>query len=150
MVLTKLVYLEQLLNSLKAEAVNNVYSRINQYFLNPNETNWGIMFNGLQQFVFDNSGNEFYTRLRVVITDPDGTVVYDSSKTNNTYQNYLSKTINENHNTRLAIITALVSSAGSGREQKWSTSTRSFEQYLAVRIGINSESAFGCIRISIV
>lgn len=157
MVLTKLVYLEELFNRLKAESINNTYSKINQYFLNPNVNTWNTMFSGLNAFVSDNSSNEFYINLRVLISDADGTVVYDSGRRLNssgnpinTYDNYLAKSINENHNSRLAIMTALVSSSGSGREQKWSTSTRSFEQYLAIRIGLNSEAAFGCIRISVV
>jgi hypothetical protein len=157
MVLTKLVYLEDLFNRLKSESINNTYSKINQYFLSPSTNTWNTMYTGLNAFVSDNSSNEFYINLRILISDPDGTVVYDSSKKLNssgnpinTYDNYSSKLINENHNSRLAIMTALVSSGGVGREQKWSTSTRSFEQYLAIRIGINSEAAFGCIRISIV
>ena len=156
MVLTKLVYLEDLFNRLKGESINNTYSKRNQYFLEPSGNTWNAMYTGLNAFVSDNSSNEFYINLRILISDADGTVVYDSSKkTNssgqiNTYANYLAKAINENHNSRLAIMTALVSSAGTGREQKWSTSTRSFEQYLAIRIGLNSEAAFGCIRISVV
>jgi hypothetical protein len=43
---------------------------------------------------------------RIVITLPDGTVVVDTSKNNNTYANFQAKAINENHNTRVAILDA--------------------------------------------
>jgi hypothetical protein len=45
-------------------------------------------------------------------------------------------------------MTALISNAGIGIEQRWSTSTNNFQQYLAVRIGINSEASYGVIRVS--
>jgi hypothetical protein len=61
---------------------------------------------------------------RVVITLPDGTVVVDTSKgAANTYQNFQDKVINENHNTRVAILDAQIYDCGVGLETKTSTST---------------------------
>ena len=96
-----------------------------------------------------------FTSIRVVVSDSDGTVAYDSNnyigknpQVINEFADYTNKSINENHNTRAAIMTALISNAGVGMEQKWSSSVGNFLQYLAVRIGINSETSYGTIRIS--
>jgi len=157
MVLTKLVYLEQLYNTLKIDGLNNPFLKINTFFNSPSSTSWDNMNISLNQYIIDNSSNENYTSLRVLIIEADGTVAYDSSRitsTNttqqNTYSNYQAKTINENHNSRPAVITALISNSGVGKEQRWSSTTGTFQQYLAIRMGLNNEFAIGTIRISIV
>lgn len=74
--------------------------------------------------------------LRCLITVPGGTVLYDSSKgVNNTYLNFSNRAINENHNTRIAILDAQNNRDGVGYEDKYSTSTRQNEIYVAVRVG---------------
>jgi len=94
------------------------------------------------------------TGLRLVITVPDGTVLVDTSRNdgpgdprNNLYQNYLNKTINENHNSRVAIFTAQLYPCGIGVETKKSTTTGKDEDYVAVRLGnhLNNE---GTARLS--
>ncbi|MEI2656079.1 MAG: hypothetical protein V9G16_02625 [Nitrosomonas sp.] len=61
---------------------------------------------------------------RVIVTLPDGTVVVDTSKgANNTYANFIDKAINENHNTRVAILDAQIYDCGVGLETKTSSST---------------------------
>jgi hypothetical protein len=85
---------------------------------------------------------------RVVVTLPDGTVVVDTSKgAANTYQNFQDKVINENHNTRVAILDAQIYDCGVGVETKTSTSTGSEEVYVAKRLGPYLNSA-GTIRLS--
>lgn len=85
---------------------------------------------------------------RVVITLPDGTVVVDTSKGSaNTYANFQAKTINENHNTRVAILDAQIYDCGLGLETKTSTSTGDVEVYLAKRLGAYLNSA-GTVRLS--
>jgi len=157
MVLTKLVYLEQLYNTLKIDGLNNPFLKINTFFNTPSSSTWSTMNVSLNQYVTDNSSNENYISLRVLIIEADGTVAYDSSRitsTNttqqNTYSNYQAKTINENHNSRPAVITALISNSGVGKEQRWSSTNGTFQQYLAIRMGLNNEFAIGVIRISIV
>lgn len=79
--------------------------------------------------------------------EADGTVLYDSSKgANNTFANI--KSINENHNSRIAIMKSLLSASGRGYEVKRSTSTGAIETYLAVRLGTSSETPVGSVRIS--
>jgi hypothetical protein len=85
--------------------------------------------------------------LRLMFCEADGTVLYDSSKgASNTFANI--KSINENHNSRLAIIKALLSASGRGYEVKRSTSTDVVETYLALRLGTSSETPTGSVRIS--
>ena len=85
---------------------------------------------------------------RVVVTLPDGTVVVDTSKgANNTYANFIDKAINENHNTRVAILDAQIYDCGVGLETKTSTSTGVAEIYLAKRLGVYLDSA-GTVRLS--
>jgi len=88
------------------------------------------------------------TNGRLLIALPDGTVVVDTSKANNTYANFLAKAINENHNTRAAVISAQLFKCGYGVERKFSTSTSSFETYFAARLGGQFDSA-GTARLSV-
>ncbi len=84
---------------------------------------------------------------RVLVTIPDGTVIFDSAKDNNTHANAKNKAINENHNTRVAIMKALVGN-GEAMEQKYSSTVNRKEIYLARRIGLSTEESVGCVRIS--
>jgi hypothetical protein len=85
---------------------------------------------------------------RIVVTLPDGTVVVDTSKgANNTYANYIDKAINENHNTRVAILDAQIYDCGVGLESKTSSSTGVQEVYLAKRLGAYLDSV-GTVRLS--
>ena len=87
------------------------------------------------------------TGLRLLFCEADGTVLYDSSKgAYNTFANI--KSINENHNSRIAIMKSLLSASGRGYEVKRSTSTGVIETYLAVRLGTSSETPVGSVRIS--
>lgn len=87
------------------------------------------------------------TNGRVLIALPDGTVVLDTSRTNNTYANFLAKAINENHNSRVAILAAQEYPCGLGLESKLSSSTGQNEAYFALRAGTHLD-AIGTIRIS--
>ena len=84
---------------------------------------------------------------RIVITLPDGTVVVDTSKSNNTYANFVAKRINENHNTRVSILDAQLFDCGVGVETKTSTTTGEEENYVAKRLGAYLNSA-GTVRLS--
>jgi hypothetical protein len=84
---------------------------------------------------------------RVVLTLPDGTVVVDTSRATNTWANFQAKTINENHNSRLAILAAQEYPCGIAIESKVSTSTGVNEGYVALRAGSHLDS-WGTIRIS--
>jgi len=84
---------------------------------------------------------------RIVVTLPDGTVVLDTARNdgpgnprNNTYENFRNKSINENHNSRIAILSAQQFPCGVGVETKTSTSTGQVENYVALRLGANLDS----------
>src|SRR5262245_2411375 len=93
---------------------------------------------------------------RVVITVPDGTVVLDTARPDgdpsnpqsNTYQHFLNKTINENHNSRIAFLAAQLYPCGIALESKLSTTTGQTESYIAVRLGSHLDS-LGSFRMSI-
>lgn len=84
---------------------------------------------------------------RILISLPDGTVVLDTSRTNNTYANFLAKAINENHNSRVAPMAAQWYPCGLALESKLSSSTGQNEAYFALRAGDHLDS-IGTIRIS--
>ena len=81
---------------------------------------------------------------RLVITVPDGTVVVDTARpddpadtqpSGNSFQHFQGKTVNENHNSRVAVFDAQEWPCGVGIEAKFSTSTGQRELYLAMRLG---------------
>lgn len=92
---------------------------------------------------------------RLLITLPDGTVVIDTARNdgpgdarNNYYLNFVAKTINENHNSRIAILSAQLYPCGIGVESKRSTSTGRYEHYVAIRLGKHLDNQ-GTARLSV-
>jgi hypothetical protein len=85
---------------------------------------------------------------RVLITLPDGTVVVDTSKgAANSYANFVAKKINENHNSRIAILDAQLFECGVGLETKRSTTDNVIESYVARRLGNYLDNS-GTVRFS--
>ena len=93
---------------------------------------------------------------RLVITVPDGTVLIDTGKTDdptdtmasgNSWSHFLAKTVNENHNSRVAIFDAQEWPCGIGLERKLSTTTGVTETYVAMRLGTHLDS-LGTARLS--
>jgi hypothetical protein len=84
----------------------------------------------------------------ILVALDDGTVIYDSGKTN-TFASYITKTINENHNTRPEILNATLSSSGTGYSRRYSSSAKAIRQYYAVRVGGSPQSNIGTIRIAL-
>ncbi len=85
---------------------------------------------------------------RVVVTLADGTVVVDTGKSaNNSYAIFAAKGVNENHNSRVAIMLAQTHECGLGVETKYSSTDKSTEKYVAIRLGKYLDSA-GTARIS--
>lgn len=97
--------------------------------------------------------DKFYTdhEVRIVITFSDGTVAYDRGKgAANTYDNALKPGgINVNHNSRVSVMTALLSSSGVGFERKYSTSTDMQMFYTARRFGYSQDNSIGCVILSV-
>lgn len=95
----------------------------------------------------------FFTdhEVRIVITFSDGTVAYDRGKgAANTYDNALKPGgINVNHNSRISVMTALLSSSGVGFERKFSTSTDMQMFYMARRFGYSQDNSIGCVILSV-
>ena len=57
--------------------------------------------------------------------------------------------INENHNTRPEIMSAIFNSSGIAYSQRFSSTTNSLNYYLAVRAGISSEINLGTTRVNV-
>lgn len=93
---------------------------------------------------------------RLLVSLPDGTVVLDTARTDdptnvmpvgNSYQHFQDKTVNENHNSRLAIFLAQEYPCGFALESKLSTTTGFTESYVAARLGPHTDS-LGTARLS--
>eukprot|EP01083_Nonionella_stella_P254540 874552_1 len=87
---------------------------------------------------------------RTTLCVPDGSVIYDAPKgADNTFENAVNKAIDENHNTRVSIMSAQLNDEGKGWEEKLSTSSSTVENYVSRRCGDQFEN-FGTIRLSVV
>ena len=93
---------------------------------------------------------------RLLITLPDGTVMIDTGRpddptdvmaTGNSFAHFGSKTVNENHNSRIAILDAQEWPCGVGLERKLSTTTGQTETYVAMRLGAHLDN-LGTARLS--
>lgn len=95
---------------------------------------------------------------RILITLPDGTTVLDTAKTDaagatcsgdsaNSFSCYQAKRVNENHNSRIAILATQLYSCGLGAETKASTSLGHRQAYVGVRMGEYLNNA-GTVMIS--
>lgn len=93
-------------------------------------------------------------QIRIVLIDTDGVVLFDSSRSNNTYNNYQHRprkvsyvigAIGYNHSSRVSVMNA--QKHGVGLEKKWSNTVHQHQVYLAVRLGDESNNV-GTIRLS--
>jgi hypothetical protein len=143
-------YLASLQSSLqKYEYLNEFTGNIITDFLsNPSDSiKWGKMYDAISSF----KGSPEALKapdFRVIVTVADGTVAVDTNKSNS-HSSFLSGSIAVNHNSRLAIISALLGNSGSAYEIKYSTSDSYKEAYNALRMGTSSQSALGCVRVSV-
>eukprot|EP01084_Bolivina_argentea_P233227 392871_1 len=105
----------------------------------PNDVDSYAPFKGIGDALFP---------FRSVLTVPDGTVLYDTKEgTRNNHFNAKNKAINENHNNRIAIMSAQLNNIGKAWERKLSTSGDEIEDYVARRCGSQFDN-FGTIRLS--
>lgn len=127
--------------------------RLNEMYLAANDPNTDAANFAYQNFVtFVTSlfcitlGTE---SLRLVITEQDGTVVLDTAKDSsvNTRANWKAKLINENHNSRLAILNTQLCPEGTGYETKLSSTVNKVQSYVAIRAGKFTNSS-GTFRLS--
>jgi len=119
--------------------------------------NYDNLFAFLESFVVTNATNGF----NILLALDDGTVIYDSTKglkaggssvtsENNTLLKYGTKTVNsDNHNSRPEILNAVLSSSGVGTARRFSSSSKAWLQYYAVRLGHSAQENMGTLRVSI-
>ena len=94
---------------------------------------------------------------RLLITLADGTVVVDTNKLDdaanklpagNSFAHFSAKTVNENHNSRIAILDSQLHVCGLGVETKLSTTDHTKESYVAIRLGAHLNNS-GTARLSV-
>jgi hypothetical protein len=113
------------------------------------ETAYNAMVSQIETVLFPGLG----ASPRLLLTESDGTVIYDSAQigktvTNddancgitgdvprNSYPAFCTKQVNENHNSRVAILATQLFPCGLGVETKFSTSVNKIQSYVAVRMG---------------
>jgi hypothetical protein len=133
-------------------AIPLVVKFVNAFTTTTSESDYNLAVEALNASV--SLCNDYFVLLqvksRILATLPDGTVWYDSAKGNkNTYANFKTKTINENHESRYSIRQAMDSYEGVGWESKYSTSDSTYEDYYAVRGGVAPQEIKYVIRLSI-
>ena len=144
-------------NTLAYAIQENVFAKplvvkfVNLFTLTTSEVDYNLAVESLNASV--SLCNDFVKELgltsRILATLADGSVWYDSSKGNkNTYANFKTKTINENHASRYSIRQAMDSYEGVGWESKFSSSDSNYEDYYAVRGGIAPQEIKYVIRLS--
>eukprot|EP01083_Nonionella_stella_P066151 174003_1 len=86
---------------------------------------------------------------RTLLALPDGAVIYDQTQgVKNTYENARDKAIAENHNSRPAVLSALLNDPGMAWEKRLSTTDQTITNYVARRCGEQFEGS-GTIRLSV-
>jgi hypothetical protein len=97
--------------------------------------------------------------MRLLATLPDGTVWYDSQRNisstlinSNTYDNFIAKTIGDNHNSRSAFLQAVLSEDGYGYEEKIASITGfkgARETRVTLRLGPNKNNVVSVLALSL-
>jgi hypothetical protein len=125
-----------------------VQNAINDFLNDINEENYNTV---LTAFTAANASlaTGKNSSLRILATTADGTVFYDSSKRNNSFANFTSKSINENHQNRPEILLAVLSSTGVGLADRYSTSVKGTQKYQATRLGDSTNENVGTFRASL-
>ena len=122
----------------------SVQTFINNFLTRTTEENYNMMIPALQASI--TSLLQPYN-IRVLVIIADGTVAFDSFRPNNTWDNFLNKTINENHNTRPEILQALLSSNGIGTSYRRIASPTVDLSY-AIRFGLSVTYPLGFYKLS--
>ena len=126
---------------------NTVQNAINNFLFDVSEVNYNLLVLALNSALLNFAVNR-NSSLRILLTTSDGTVAYDSSRTN-TWANFLTRGINENHQGRPEILLAVLTSSGVGLTQRYSNSLRKTQKYQANRLGDSTNDNVGTFRISL-
>ena len=106
---------------------------------------WGYMDIGIKQFL--NAYSYKYYGLCVIVSTFDGRVAYDSSSSNNSFDNYVNGTIGPNYNTNPHAMKALLNTDGNGYVYTFNSRTNKYVGYDSLRIG-SSDYPIGCTTVS--
>jgi hypothetical protein len=138
--------------SLRQERLDAIAAFLNEPYGEEGEARWLEAVEALISFNNDcSSVIQPKDAISTVIgTLPDGTVWYYTVSDKNTYENFLTKTIKENHNTRAAFMQAINNATGFGFETKISSSLKEnkVESRSVMRLGATSSNIIGCIGLA--
>lgn len=132
---------------------SNIVENVIQAFLTDLSANtYTPMANALKQAAASIQSSSGNSTFRLLLATDDGTVAYDSSKSDstNTYSNYVTGgIIGENHQGRPEILVALLGNTGTGLSNRFSRSLRTTLKYQATRLGPSTQSNLGTFRVSL-
>jgi hypothetical protein len=138
--------------SVRQDRLDAIATFLNKPYGEEGETRWIAAVEALISF---NNDCSFVIQPKdavstIIGTLPDGTVWYYSVSTKNTYENFLTKTIADNHNTRAAFMQAINNQTGFGFETKISSSLEEnkVESRSVMRLGATSSNIIGCIGLA--
>ena len=132
-------------------ADENPMQQLQDFLTNPSEKSYPTVANILAAFrnKCQTVAYPAGTLYRIVATTADGTVWYDSSKSNNSWATYKSKDINENHNTRRPFMEVLLNDDQYAYESKTSGSTGEVETRVTLRLGDSRYEPLGVLGLSV-
>lgn len=93
-----------------------------------NQETYQVIFNKVTSFIGDKD-------IRAIISDPDGRVLIDTSKTNNSYENYSANAIGDNRNARAEFMAVQLLEGGVSYATKFSNYRYDTQSYVTMRIG---------------
>jgi hypothetical protein len=161
---------ENILSTVDATTGQTISNLLQRFLTNVNQANYDPLVAAVFNAVASYSST---SKVRVLVTIDDGSVVLDTSKplSTNVWANFNNKikisstglagsisvtagtaggnVINENHQTRPEMLLALLSNNGSGFSKRFSSSINGNLLYYAVRMGLSSEEPEGIIRVSV-
>ena len=128
----------------------NVDNLIQAFLVDLSANTYTPMVTALNEAVASIQASSGNSSFRALLAIDDGSVAYDSSKgATNTYANYVSGAINENHNTRPEIMVAILGNTGVGLSDRYSRSLQKYLKYQASRLGASTQANLGTFRVSL-
>jgi len=110
----------------------------------PTSGKYTTMLNAINACTTGYTGPGAVPNMRIIVAMAGGTVAIDTSKgSQNTYANFETQSISDNHNTRGYAMTAILSNSGVGYEVSYSTT--SYQSCKCVRTGFSSTLPLGWI-----
>ena len=99
----------------------------------------------LQNGLLDLSNNDNLYDIRIVVATYDGTVYYDTSSSNNSYDNALNDTVAKNQNTKACVMTVLSKNCNHGFERNFTVRNSIVSTLYSCAKGVNANNVGLCV-----